>query len=65
MKTNSNLKKQKIFVAGHNGMVGSAILEQLIESGFKNIVIKNHMELDLLDQREVKIFFENEKFDHI
>ncbi len=65
MKTNINIKEQKIFVAGHNGMVGSSILAQLREAGFKNIVSKSHSELDLTNQRDVKNFFEIEKFDQI
>lgn len=54
-------KKDKIYVAGHRGMVGSAIVRKLNEEGFSNIVTKSSSELDLRNQREVKDFFENEK----
>jgi GDP-L-fucose synthase len=54
-------KKDKIYVAGHRGMVGSAIVRKLNEEGFSNIVTKSSSELDLRNQQEVKDFFENEK----
>ncbi len=47
----------KIFVAGHLGMVGSAILRKLRADGYKNIVTASRKELDLLDQRQVQAFF--------
>lgn len=47
----------KIFVAGHGGMVGSAILRRLESLGYSNIVTRTHGELDLLDQRGVREFF--------
>jgi len=43
-------KKSKIFVAGHNGMVGSAIVRQLQSNGYENIVTQNRDKLDLVDQ---------------
>ena len=53
-------KNDKIFVAGHNGLVGSAILRKLKSEGFENIITKNHNELDLIDQTAVdRFFFEN------
>jgi GDP-L-fucose synthase len=55
----------KIYVAGHRGMVGSAIVRELIRKGYQNIVTRNHAELDLLDQEAVKAFFENEKPDQV
>jgi len=54
-------KNDKIYVAGHNGMVGSAICRRLLKDGFKNIVTRNHSELELCDQAQVKAFFETEK----
>ncbi|MEO8862470.1 MAG: GDP-L-fucose synthase [Ginsengibacter sp.] len=54
-------KKDKIYVAGHRGMVGSAIVRKLNEEGFSNIITKSSSELDLRNQQEVKDFFENEK----
>ncbi len=43
-------KDAKIFVAGHHGLVGSAILKNLKEKGYTNFVLRTHKELDLLDQ---------------
>lgn len=54
---------QRIFVAGHQGMVGSAILRQLRNHGYRNIVLRSHSELDLSRQTEVERFFENEEID--
>ena len=56
---------QKIYVAGHRGMVGSAILRNLQEKGYTNIVTRTHAELDLTNQSAVKIFFEQEKPDQV
>jgi len=56
---------QKIFVAGHRGMVGSAIVRMLKEMGFKNILTRTHTELDLTDQAKVAKFFEKEKPDQV
>ncbi|MDR1917256.1 MAG: GDP-L-fucose synthase [Synergistaceae bacterium] len=53
----------KIFVAGHNGMVGSAILRGLIRDGYKNIITRSRSELDLLKQDEVNVFFGDERPD--
>lgn len=55
----------KIYVAGHRGMVGSAILRRLQHEGFNNIVIRTSKELDLRNQEAVKVFFEEEKPDYI
>ena len=51
----------KIYVAGHNGMVGSAIVRQLKQGGFNNLVLKSSAELDLRNQQAVQSFFEKEK----
>ena len=56
-------KKTKIFLAGHNGMVGSAILNKLKKRGFKNIKYQNSNQLNLLDQKKVNLFFLKHKFD--
>ncbi|BCJ93393.1 GDP-L-fucose synthase [Anaerocolumna cellulosilytica] len=58
-------KKSKIFVAGHKGLVGSAIMRKLEESGFLNIITRTHKELDLTRQLEVESFFEEEKPDYV
>jgi GDP-L-fucose synthase len=55
----------KIFVAGHNGMVGSAIVRQLQKQAGVELVLRDHSELDLLDQRQVSEFFQGEKFDQV
>ena len=52
---------QKIYVAGHRGMVGSAIVRVLEAQGYKNIITRTHAELDLTNQAEVESFFELEK----
>ena len=51
----------KIYVAGHSGLVGSAIVRKLLDSGYKNLVVRTHKELDLIRQSEVEVFFEEEK----
>ncbi len=56
---------QKIYVAGHRGMVGSAIVRNLQAKGFINIVTRTHAELDLTNQAAVKAFFEMEKPDQV
>lgn len=58
-------KNAKIYVAGHRGMVGSAILRNLGASGYSNIVTKTHTELDLLDQSAVTKFFQQEKPEYV
>ena len=55
----------KIYLAGHRGMVGSAIVRRLAEQGQTNIVTRTHAELDLTDQAAVRTFFEAEKPDQV
>ena len=55
----------KFFVAGHTGMVGSAIVRQLKKNGFSNLIIKSHAELDLINQKEVSKLFESEKPNYV
>ena len=50
-------KNSKLFVAGHNGLVGSAILRKLREKGYKNLIYKNRKSLDLTNQNKVEKFF--------
>ena len=57
--------KQKIYVAGHRGMVGSAIVRVLQAQGCTNIVTRTHAELDLTNQAAVRAFFEAEKPDQV
>ena len=54
-------KNSKIYVAGHRGMVGSAIVRELQRQGYTNIIVRSHSELDLTRQTEVENFFANEK----
>lgn len=54
-------KSSKIYIAGHNGMVGSAILRNLKDKGFENFVLRTSKELDLRDTKAVAEFFETEK----
>ncbi len=54
-------KTDKIFLAGHNGLVGSAILRLLKKRGYKKIIISDKKKLDLLDQKKVKLFLKKNK----
>jgi GDP-L-fucose synthase len=58
-------KLSKVFIAGHNGMVGSAINRMLINKGFLNIITKTSKELDLRDQMSVNNFFSKEKPEYV
>ena len=58
-------KNSKIFVAGHLGLVGSAITKKLIEKGFNNLLLRSKKELDLLNQKMVYSFFSNEKPEYV
>ncbi|WP_396137778.1 GDP-L-fucose synthase family protein [Flavobacterium sp.] len=58
-------KKSKIFVAGHRGMVGSAILKDIKNQGYTNIIYKTSSELNLIDQQAVRSFFEAEKPEYV
>lgn len=58
-------KKAKIFVAGHKGLVGAAVVRKLESEGFTNLILKTRQELDLMDQGAVKTFFETEKPEYV
>ena len=58
-------KDSKIFVAGHGGLVGSAILRRLKGSGHRNILLKGHKELDLTRQKDVEAFFDKERPEYV
>ena len=58
-------KDSKIFVAGHRGLVGSAILKNLKAKGYTNFVLRTHAELDLTDQQAVHDFFAAEKPEYV
>ncbi len=51
----------RIYVAGHRGLVGSAVLRALEKQGYRNLVVRTHHELDLTEQRAVRAFFESER----
>ena len=56
-------KDSKIYVAGHTGLLGSAILKRLKSEGYRNILTITHKELDLIDQKSVEDFFKKEYID--
>lgn len=58
-------KNSKIYIAGHRGLVGSAIVKNLQLKGYTNLVYKTHKELDLTNQKAVEEFFETEKPEYV
>jgi GDP-L-fucose synthase len=58
-------KGSKIYIAGHNGLVGSAIKRNLEKKGFENLVYKTRKELDLMNEKAVRNFFEKEKPEYV
>jgi GDP-L-fucose synthase len=58
-------KDAKIYVAGHRGLVGSAIMRQLESQGFSNVIARTHGELDLCSQADVQAFFADEKPEYV
>lgn len=58
-------KNAKIYVAGHRGLVGSAIVRNLRKRGYENIITRTHAELDLTSQSDVNAFFEAERPDYV
>jgi GDP-L-fucose synthase len=58
-------KAARIFVAGHRGMVGSAVVRRLQRAGFENILTRTRQELDLMDRSAVRGFFESERPDYV
>ena len=58
-------KNSKIYVAGHTGMVGSAILRKLQSEGYTNLLTRSHAELDLLNQKEAEEFFKQERPEYV
>ncbi len=58
-------KNSKIYVAGHNGLVGSAIIRRLQKDGYTNLLLRTHKELELTDQRAVAEFFAKEKPEYV
>ena len=58
-------REASIYVAGHRGMVGAAIVQALMRRGYDNIITRTHAQLDLADQAQVSAFFESERIDEI
>ncbi len=58
-------KNDKVYLAGHRGLVGSAIYRKLKDLGYKNIITRTHTELELTDQAEVNSFFDEERPDYV
>ena len=58
-------KDSKIYIAGHTGMVGSAILRKLEQEGYSNLILRTSKELDLINQQSVVNFFEKEKPEYV
>ena len=58
-------RQDKVYVAGHRGLAGSALLRRLQAGGYSNIVVRTHAELDLMDQNAVERFFGAERPDHV
>lgn len=58
-------KQSKIYIAGHRGLVGSAIVQNLVAKGYENIVTRTHAQLDLTDQAATLAFFATEKPDYV
>ena len=58
-------RDSKIYVAGHNGMVGSAIVRELTKQGYTNIITRTHSELDLTSQEQTENFFAHEKPEYV
>jgi len=58
-------KSSKIYVAGHKGMVGSAIVRKLLSEGYNNLILRTYAELDLRNQAQVEQFFQSEKPEYV
>jgi GDP-L-fucose synthase len=66
LSPNSRMKHtSKIYIAGHAGLVGSALCEKLTEEGYTNLITRRHQELDLRDQNAVNLFFTQEKPEYV
>ena len=58
-------KTSKIYVAGHRGLVGAAIIRRLKEAGYENLILRTHKEMDLTHQTSVEAFFKKEKPEYV
>jgi len=59
------IKNKKIYIAGHRGLVGSAIVRRLQKEGYENLLLRTRAELDLTDKKAVDDFFANEKLAYV
>mgnify|MGYP001383461731 CR=1 FL=1 len=58
-------KNSRIFIAGHNGLVGNAIFNKFKKKGFKNLIVRNRKQLDLINQNKVNNFFKKKKIEYL
>ncbi|AZQ43125.1 GDP-L-fucose synthase family protein [Nonlabens ponticola] len=58
-------KSAKIYIAGHRGLVGSAILQELKDQGYENLILRTHKQLDLTDQQQTAQFFKDHRPDYV
>ena len=58
-------KESRIYIAGHRGLAGSALVRQLRQKGYRNLLLRTHAELELTDQAAVRNFFEHERPDYV
>ena len=58
-------KMSKVYIAGHTGQIGYGLLKRLQADGYKNVTVRSHKELDLLDQESVRCFFKNEQPEYV
>ena len=58
-------KTSRIYIAGHTGLVGSALLRRLEVDGYSNLIVRSHSDLDLTRQSDVDAFFHSEKPEHV
>ena len=58
-------KDARIYVAGHTGLLGSALVRKLKTDGYRNIITRTHKELDLTNQQAVSDFFQNERLEYV
>lgn len=58
-------KRSRIYVAGHRGLVGSALVRKLRDAGYSDLIVRTHEELDLMRQADVEAFFQQEKPDYV
>lgn len=61
----TDIKNKRVYVAGHRGLVGSALMRQLQARGYSNLITRTHSELDLTDQAAVRAFFAEEKPEYV